>query len=261
MKCKECNLVYASPLPIPADIQDHYGVSPDRYWDRAYLDVQNNYFQDQLDVLAKLFGNSVGGDRLKALDIGAGLGKCMLALSNAGFDTYGIEASESFYETAIVNHGVPAAKLSLGRVEEIEFERDFFDFVTFGAVLEHLPDPSLAITKALQWLKPGGLIHAEVPSSSWLVAKLVNLFYKTTGADYVANLSPMHPPYHLYEFGLSSFLHHGQQNGYTVTRHRFHVCQTYMPKILDPLLKRIMKATDTGMQLEVWLRKEASPKC
>ena len=258
LKCKECDLIYVSPLPIPVDIQDHYGVSPERYWDPAYFDVQNNYFEDQLEVLAKLSGNSVRGDRLKALDIGAGLGKCMRALSNAGFDTYGIEASTSFYETAIVNYGVPAAKLKLGRLEETEFERDFFEFITFGAVLEHLPDPSLAITKALRWLKPGGLIHAEVPSSSWLVARLVNLFYKITGSDYVANLSPMHPPYHLYEFGLSSFRHHGKQNEYTVAHHRFHVCQTYMPKMLNPLLKRIMKVTNTGMQLEVWLRKEPS---
>jgi len=65
----------------------------------------------------------------------------------------------------------------------------------------------------------------------------------------------MHPPYHLYEFGL--FWRNGQQNGYTVAHHRFLVCQTYMPKIVDPIMKRNVNATDTGMQLEVWLRKKS----
>lgn len=257
MKCNQCKLIYASPLPIPADIQDHYGVCPDRYWDRAYFDVDNDYFEDQLEILGRLSRNSAPADRLKALDIGAGLGKCMRALSDAGFDAYGIEASETFYETAIGSYGISAAKLRRARLEETEFELDFFAFITFGAVLEHLQDPSSAIARALRWLKPGGLIHAEVPSSSWLVSKLVNLFYKATAADFVANLSPMHTPYHLYEFGLSSFESNGQQNGYTVAHHRFHVCQTYMPSIVDSILKRIMKATNTGMQLEVWLRKES----
>ena len=122
-------------------------------------------------------------------------------------------------------------------------------------MLEHLYDPSGAITKTLKWLKTGGLIFVEVPSSSWLINRCGNLFYRVTGADYVANLSPMHPPYHLYEFGLSSFEQNGPRSGYAVAHHQIYVCQTYMPKILDPILRRIMKSTNTGMQLEVWLKK------
>src|SRR5262245_17526412 len=125
MKCNQCKLIYASPLPIPADIQDHYGVCPDRYWDRAYFDVDNDYFEDQLEILGRLSRNSAPADRLKALDIGAGLGKCMRALSDAGFDAYGIEASETFYETAIGSYGISAAKLRRARLEETEFELDF----------------------------------------------------------------------------------------------------------------------------------------
>lgn len=38
---------------------------------------------------------------MRALDIGAGLGKGMLSLQNAGFDTYGFEPSIPFYEKAM----------------------------------------------------------------------------------------------------------------------------------------------------------------
>lgn len=255
IKCENCQMIYSSPLPIPDDIQDHYGVNPDNYWHNHYFVSRDDYFRNEIKLFSALYSGSSSADGLRALDIGAGLGKCMIALVNAGFETYGIEASETFYEAAITKSGIPASKLRFGRIEEADFKENSFDFITFGATLEHLYDPSAAIIRALKWLKPEGLIHVEVPSSSWLVNKLVNLIYKATGTDYVANLSPMHPPYHLFEFGLSSFRQHGLRNGYAIPHHRFHVCQTYMPRILDPILRWIMEATNTGMQLEAWLRK------
>ena len=53
-----------------------------------------------------------------------------------------------------------------------------FDFISFGAVLEHLYDPDFAISRALQWLKPDGLIHLEVPSANWLVRRSVNAYFR-----------------------------------------------------------------------------------
>ena len=94
-----------------------------------------------------------------------------------------------------------------------------------------------------------------MPSSKWLTNKIYNLIYRLQGLDYVGNISPMHTPFHLYEFGLKSFEIHGQNNGYKVARHQFYVCDTYLPKMLDPVVKPIMGKTDMGMQLEVWLCK------
>jgi len=122
--------------------------------------------------------------------------------------------------------------------------------------LEHLYNPSGSIKKALKWLKPGGVIHIEVPSSDWLINKLINLFYKMKLSDYVGNLSPMHEPFHLYEFGLKSFEQHAKQNDYEIAFHEYYVCQTFMPRILDKFIKPYMKRTNTGMQLCVWLRKK-----
>ena len=38
---------------------------------------------------------------MKSLDIGAGIGNCMISLQNAGFDSYGFEPSQPSYERAI----------------------------------------------------------------------------------------------------------------------------------------------------------------
>ncbi len=252
-KCLTCGLIYSNPQPIPFNIQDHYGKPPEDYWKPVYFISDENYFKNEITTLKTLIDFKPG---MKSLDIGAGLGKAMISLSNAGFDTFGFEPSESFYERAISKMGISSSKLKLGRIEDMQYPENEFDFISFGAVLEHLYDPSVSILKSLHWLKPGGIIHIEVPSSDWLINKIVNFYYRLRGSDYVANLSPMHDPYHLYEFNLKSFKKHAQKNGYELAFHEYYVCQTYLPKITDLLLKPYMKATNTGMQLTVWLRKK-----
>lgn len=254
VQCRSCSLIFANPLPIPATMSQHYGTPPEEYWDKNYFETDEDYFKSQIDTFFELYKSQ---DNLKALDIGAGVGKCMIALERRGFTAYGFEPSEPFYLRAIEKMKIETAKLKLSSVEDAEYDDEQFDFITFGAVLEHLYDPSAAILKSSKWLKPNGLLHIEVPSSKWLTNKIFNLIYRVQGLDYAANISPMHNPFHLYEFGLESFRMHARKNAYEIASHRFIVCETLLPRIINPLMKPIMEKTDTGMQLEVWLRKSA----
>jgi predicted SAM-dependent methyltransferase len=141
-------------------------------------------------------------------------------------------------------------------MEDVVYARESFDFITFGAVLEHLYDPAGSIEKAMQWLKPGGVMHIEVPSSRHLISRLINVYYTLIGTNYVTNLSPMHEPYHLFEFGLKSFEAHARRAGYTIRFYEYYPCTADpFPKFLHPLLDYVMKKTNTGMQLAVWLKK------
>ncbi|MBL0329724.1 MAG: class I SAM-dependent methyltransferase [Bacteroidetes bacterium] len=252
VKCKTCGLIYSNPQPIPFNIQDHYGIPPENYWKSDYFTINDTYFKYEIDVLRTLIPNFNG---LKALDIGAGLGKSMIALDKVGFETYGLEPSEPFYKKAIEKMKINPERLKLGMLEEVNYPENEFEFITFGAVLEHLYSPGESIEKALHSLKPNGIIHIEVPSSNWLVNKLINAYYRLIGTDYVANISPMHPPYHLYEFSLEAFQLHGKKNNYEVIHHEYHVCETYLPKFLNFFIKPYMKKTNTGLQLAVWLKK------
>jgi SAM-dependent methyltransferase len=252
-QCSSCSLVYANPQPVPFDLQDHYGVPPENYWKEHYFVPNENYMKGEIAIFKGLVDFK---DGMKSLDIGAGLGKGMIALTKAGLDAYGFEPSKPFYERAISRMGIPADKLKLGMIEDMDYPENSFDFISFGAVLEHLYNPAQSIEMAMKWLKPEGIIYIQVPSSHWLVNKLVNFYYRLVGTDYVANISPMHDPYHLYEFGLASFQAHAQKHQYEVAFHEFYVCQTYMPKLADYLLKPYMKYTNTGMQLSVWLKKK-----
>ncbi len=252
-KCNCCGLIYSNPQPQPFDLQDHYGVSPENYWKAEYFTVEDDYFKIEIERFNKLTAFKQG---MKFLDIGAGLGKAMINTFKAGFDSYGFEASKPFYERAISNMGISPDKLKFGMMEDVEYSENYFDFISFGAVLEHLYDPSQSVTKAMKWLKPNGLMHIEVPSSDWLINKIINFAYRLKRTDYVGNLSPMHTPFHLHEFTPKSFEAHAQQNNYEIAFYEHFVCESYMPKLLDIFLRPHMQRTHKGMQLSIWLRKK-----
>jgi SAM-dependent methyltransferase len=141
-------------------------------------------------------------------------------------------------------------------VEETTYPDNHFDFITMGAVVEHFYHPADVISKAAQWLKPGGVIFIEVPSADHLIPKLINFYYKLRGTNYVTHLSPMHAPFHLYEYTLDSFQQYCNRVGLTLDRHYYEVCEILAgPSFVKPLLRKYMEKTKTGMQLTVYLRK------
>lgn len=251
-RCLDCDLVFADPLPIPARLSDHYGLPPEEYWPPEDFVLDPSYLGREIQEAKRLLGFRPG---MAALDIGAGLGKGMTALSRAGFDTYGIEPSEPFHARAM-EAGADPSRLANATLQEAQFPPGMFDFITFGAVLEHLFDPAAAIERALQWLKPGGIVHVEVPSSKHLISRIINAYYRLLGTNYVTNLSPMHPPFHLFEFGLRSFEKHGARAGYVIASHRIEVCSIYhVPALFHGPLRWLMKQSGTGMQLTVYLKR------
>jgi len=244
-QCLACGLIFSDPQPIPRDLSNHYGVPPEDYWGR--LVYPPDYFTRQIDTAKRLISFTPD---MAALDIGAGQGFAMKSLMTAGFDTWGLEPSEPFRQHCIDGMGIDPARLQLISLETADYPTESFDFITFGAVLEHLYDPHEGLQRAMRWLKPGGVIHVEVPSSNWLISKVVNAYFRLCGTNYVTNISPMHSPFHLYEFTLSSFC------DFKVVEHWLDVCTpVHCPNALHPLAKWIMKKTGMGMQLTVFLRK------
>jgi SAM-dependent methyltransferase len=195
-----------------------------------------------------------GVERPATLDIGSGGGRVMDALKRAGFEVWGLEPSTTFREAALQSYGFDPLRLQHASIEDGSFPDNSFDFITFGAVLEHLPTPGAAIEKAIGWLRPGGLIHVEVPSSRWLVGRLLNRYFRLIGSGLVTNLSPMHPPYHLFEFSVESFRRHGERSGYCIAAVTHFPGTPFVGGGAARLLRYLMRVSGTGMQLTVWLR-------
>ena len=250
--CRACGLIFSNPQPIPTDLAQHYAMDPVEYFGIERVQAGPPAFQGEIRIARMLLPDVKSGS---ALDIGAGTGRAMAAMRDAGFDTWGLEPSTPFRESAIRMYDIPADRLQLSSIEEVSFAPESFDFVTFGAVLEHLVDPSTALQSALTWLRPNGIIHVEVPSTRWLLGRLLNLYYRLAGSGLVTNLSPMHPPYHLYEFTVEAFRSNGRRLGYDVARTDHYVGDTFVGGWAGRLLRRLMTLTHTEMQLVVWLRR------
>jgi len=251
-KCKNCCLIYSNPQPRPFDMQAHYGILAEDYWKPSYFILDKDYFSNQIKKAKKLLLFEKG---MNALDVGCGIGKCMKSLEEAGFNVSGIESSETFYNKALSHMAIKTDQIKLGMVEEVEYTKKF-DFITFGAVFEHLYEPAKALERASSWLNNGGIVHIEVPSSRHLIAKIINIYYKLKGTNYVTSLSPMHSPFHLYEFDIDSFKLMSKRLGFSVEEYQFEVGDIpFLPKIIHPLARWYMVKTNTGNQLTVYLKK------
>lgn len=252
-KCKICNLIFSDPLPIPNKVEDHYNLS-ENYFQNKDLKWKHGYLLEKILFVKKLLPFVPG---MKALDVGAGAGQAMKTLEIENFDTFGCEPAKDFYNYAIKENGVLKNKIKLGKIEDIDYEENFFDFISFDAVLEHFYKPRFCVEKALKWLKPNGIIQIEVPSCNWVIAKLINLYFFLIRSNYVTNLSPMHNPYHLYEFDLKTFQTLGEKVGFNVECYKYDVGEVlFIPKFLHPIFKWYMKKTNTGLVLTVYLRKK-----
>lgn len=118
-RCRTCQLYYPNPMPLPLHIEQHYNIAPEEYWSGSYFKTDPAYLSAQLRTFATLAGRSPQG--CSALDVGAGIGKAMVALAAAGFDVTGLEPSPSFRRAAVERSGIPEDRLLLATVESTSF--------------------------------------------------------------------------------------------------------------------------------------------
>lgn len=253
-KCGHCKLIYPNPLPVPLS-KSRYSISrTEEFWEERDT-IHKEHFKYELGILKKLTGGELGS--LSALDIGFGLGSSLATMNSVFKEVYGIEPYLGLFNKTLQNLGsaIDAKRLSQAGFEETEYGNLKFDFIFFEAV-QHISDLNAGLRKAFDLLKPGGILYVEVPSSSYLFHRLVNLFYKIRRNGFVINTSPMHSNYSYYEFSVKSFSENGKQNGYRVIYDEVFVCKPPLKGIAAKLLIFLMKLTRTGMQRSIWLKKD-----
>jgi SAM-dependent methyltransferase len=99
------------------------------------------------------------------LDAGAGRGRLVRALRDAGFDARGIDPAGR--EAGTVDGDAPVERRAIAEHEDSEL-----DAVVLWHVLEHLDDPSGALERVRGWLAPGGLVLMALPNAASLQARI-----------------------------------------------------------------------------------------
>jgi 2-polyprenyl-3-methyl-5-hydroxy-6-metoxy-1,4-benzoquinol methylase len=104
----------------------------------------------------------------RILDVGCGRPAMLIRLAELGWEVWGSELDEGTAATARAR--LPGRVLT-GALDALELPEACFDVVTFFHVLEHLPDPRLALDRAAALLEPGGAVVVAVPNhDSWQAA-------------------------------------------------------------------------------------------
>lgn len=127
--------------------------------EELYNDKSSEYFSLERDIII----NEIKGDDLSILDIGCGSGELGQAIKKKMNATvYGIELNKKAYSKAKLK----LDQILHGNIEiiEIPFEKQMFDFIIMGDVLEHLVDPKTSLNKLREYLKNGGKIIITVPN-------------------------------------------------------------------------------------------------
>jgi 2-polyprenyl-3-methyl-5-hydroxy-6-metoxy-1,4-benzoquinol methylase len=118
-------------------------------------------WESNIDLIRKYKKNC------KALEIGFRDGVSILALQDAGFDTYGFDISDSSKELAISN-GVHEDKIFIS--EELYYANidQKFDVITIREVIEHVSDPDKLLSTCYSLLNKNGVIFIQTPRHSFI---------------------------------------------------------------------------------------------
>ncbi len=126
------------------------------------------------------------------MDIGCGNGCLLHHAREAGWQVRGMELSAAAAEAIREDQGIEVDVANFLEYDNESGER--YDVVVLRHVLEHLPDPILAMQKIAALLKPGGLALLEFPNTR-SVSYAVKRFLKNRGLKnkkYDADWRPGH---------------------------------------------------------------------
>lgn len=168
--------------------------SPDAYFSSPNDHGYDDYYalrpavertgRRRLQKIRRLLGLEKG----RLLDLGCGPGFFLDVARSAGWDVHGIEISESASKYARETLSLPVVTASV----DVELDsHGEFDLVTMWDMIEHVPDPVVALESARAALRPGGglvlttgdveSVVARLSGERWHLYNFPDHFYFHTG--------------------------------------------------------------------------------
>lgn len=153
LSCTSCGFVFREPLPTRDTLE--------RYYQNVWEKIEENASHGQKALatadrfLRQLSKYSKPG---RFLDVGCGPGFYLMAASQKGWDSYGVDISPSFVKR---EQGI---KIFKGTLQEARFPSGFFDACLMCHTLSHLLNPIEALREVRRVLRPGGIFIVAIPN-------------------------------------------------------------------------------------------------
>jgi len=125
----------------------------------ARLEDRHWWYAERRHLLERMLAR--GGDRGRALDIGAAGGGNTRVLRDAGLRAFALEYGEQGAQVAR-QRGLTVVRADACA---LPFGTDELDVVVAFDVLEHIPDDARAVAEVRRVLRPGGRLLVMVPTS------------------------------------------------------------------------------------------------
>lgn len=169
------------PVGLPAGV---------RVEDLAGLDVRKSgHFRIAGEIL-DLVGRFQPKGRL--LDIGCGFGHLLKLAVLRGYAAVGIDACPAAAEFVRAACGIEPV---IGQFPGYAFEDCSFDVLAMNHVLEHVPEPAMALSESARILKPGGVLAVCAPNFDSLMRRI-------RGSGWEG----LKPSQHVWQFSVRSLL-------------------------------------------------------
>ena len=202
VECPNCLLLYLYPRPSTSELDRIY---PREYYAhhlkfdpkekpslveklvqwRTSSEISKRLKQIQLDIPSNA--------EIKVLDVGCGTGRYLEAIKSffPNSETHGVDFDKNALETTkTFGHHT-----HLGRFEDIDLPKNYFDLIISIHVIEHVAQPDKFLENCQNLLKQKGTILIETPNTDYFG---LNTFKKCHWGGY-------HTPRHWYLFRLETF--------------------------------------------------------
>lgn len=154
-RCTECGFLFLGPYLSPDEIDALYldSYHPGMDYEVGVQALMQKYRRTLDDLL------TIHPRARSVLDVGAATGEFLSLARDRGLEVEGLELSTWAVAKAAEKYGLNFAAVPFEKFEP----RRQFDLIHLSHVLEHFPDPHVAVTKIRECLAPDGFVYIEVP--------------------------------------------------------------------------------------------------
>lgn len=242
VRCRQCGLVYTCPRLAAHNATYQLASVVDEPTVEAHGRAKAPVFARALREI-DLWRGRLGIHQAGALlDVGCGSGHFLAAARREGYNVGGLEPVAEMADYARRHFEVPVVE---GDLFAVSLPAAAYDVITAWDVLEHLSDPLTAMKRFYQWLKPGGILAARFPSSTWHKMK-ATLLHRCLGS----RRPVFSPTMHYYFFDEKTFTRMAESAGLRLLGFK----TTPLEANADSLMLNMIKiVTQQGLRSMEWL--------